>query len=122
VQIPDPSVRSQFFAVFGRPERLTACACERSSDVTLVHTLHLLGSDETGRKISAADGRLTALMKLKKTDAELMDELSLVAWGRLLRESERAAFLPHLQRGARSAGFEDFMWALLNTKEFVFNH
>ncbi len=122
VQIPDPSVRSPLLAVFSRPERITACACERSSDVTLVHTLHLLGSEENTRKIRAADGRLAALLKSKKADAEVIDELTLVAWGRLPRDGERKVFMGYLERPGRSEGFEDCMWALLNTKEFLFNH
>jgi Protein of unknown function (DUF1553) len=122
VQIPDPSVRSPLLTVFSRPERITACACERNSDVTLVHTLHLLGSDENLRKIRAVDGRLMTLLKSKKTDAELMDELMLVAFGRLPRDAERKVLMTHLAAGGRNQAFEDFMWALLNTKEFVFNH
>jgi hypothetical protein len=122
VQIPDPSVRSPLLAVFGRPERLTACACERSSEVTLVHTLHLLGSDDQIRKIRAANGRLMELLKSKRADAELMDELMMVALARLPKDSERKAFMPHLARRGRTEGFEDYMWALLNTKEFLFNH
>ena len=122
VQIPDSSVRSPLLAVFGRPERITACACERSSDVTLVHTLHLLGSDESVRKIRAARGRLAELLKTKKTDAELMEELMMVALARLPKDHERKAFMPHLERRGRPEGFEDYVWALLNTKEFLFNH
>ncbi len=123
VQIPDPSVRSPLLAVFGRPERITACACERSSDVTLVQTLHLLGSDENVRKISAANGRLMELLKSKKSDTELMDELMLVTLARLPNDRERKLFMSHLDSGrGRAAAFQDCLWALVNTKEFLFNH
>ena len=61
---PDPNVKSRFLNVFSRPERLTACACERASDVTLVHTLHLL-SDNITNKIRAGDGRLAQMLKAK---------------------------------------------------------
>ena len=94
--------------------------------MTLVHTLHLLGSDENLRKIRAADGRLMTLLKSKKSDAEVIDELMLVALGRLPRDGERKVLLAHLESrreaGGRIAAFEDYVWALLNTKEFLFNH
>lgn len=128
VQIPDPTVKSSaLLAVFNRPERLTACACERSSDVTLVQPLHLLGSDPNTQKVRHPDGRLRRLLAAKKTDAELMDELMLSALSRLPKETERQAFLRHLeqrrpQANGRADAFEDLMWALMNTKEFIFNH
>jgi hypothetical protein len=122
VQIPDPNVRTPFFAVFGRSERLTPCACERSNDVTLVHTLHLLGSDPNARKISAADGRLAPLVKSKMTDTELMDELMMIAFGRTPTDRERSVFMRYREGRSREEAFESYMWALLNTKEFVFNH
>jgi hypothetical protein len=94
--------------------------------VTLTHTLHLLSDNITG-KVKSNDGRLAQLLKSGKTDAELMDTLMLLALTRLPKESERASFTTHLanrraEAGGRTEAFEDLMWALLNTKEFVFNH
>jgi demethoxyubiquinone hydroxylase (CLK1/Coq7/Cat5 family) len=128
VQIPDPGVKSKFLSIFPRSERITACACERSPDVTLVHTLHLI-SDNTWQKVRAADGRLAGLLKTRMADADLLDELFLAALSRLPKDQDRQVFAKHLaQRRAevgdrgRSDAFEDIMWALLNTKEFLFNH
>jgi hypothetical protein len=123
VQIPDPNVRTALLSAFARPERLTACACERSNDVTLVQTLHLLGSDETARKIRAANGRLSELLKSKKSDAELIDELTLTALARLPNDRERTLLLAHVEsHGNRAEAFQDCMWAMMNMKEFLFNH
>ena len=113
--------------VFNRPERLTACACERSSDVTLVQPLHLLGSDPNTQKIRHPDGRLKRLLTSKKTDAQIVDEMMLTALSRLPKHTERQAFTAHLERkllqaNGRAEAFEDLMWALMNTKEFIFNH
>ena len=127
VQIPDTTLKSSaLLAVFGRPERITACACERTSDVNLTHTLHLLGSDPNLQKITAAHGRLALLLKSKRTNEELTDELMMIALGRLPKDAERTAFMAHLagrtEVSRRNAAFEDLMWALMNTKEFIFNH
>jgi hypothetical protein len=128
VQIPDSTVKSKFLSIFPRSERITACACERPNDVNLTHTLHLLGGDNMMQKIRGADGRLGQLLKMAKTNAELMDEIAMVTLSRLPTSIERKAFTTHLQIRLQSSptgrveAFEDYLWALLNTKEFVFNH
>src|SRR5262249_34628650 len=44
IQLPDESVASYFLDIFGRPQRSTACACERLNDATLAQSLHVLNS------------------------------------------------------------------------------
>lgn len=126
VQIADPNVKSSFFNIFRRPERITACACDREGDVNLTHALHLLCSQESGRKIRSPDGRLAQLLKTKMTDREIIDELFLVALGRfpIPREQETiGSFLENRKQDTdRMRRFEDVTWALWNTKEFIFNH
>lgn len=123
VQLPDPSVKSKFLALFPRSERITACACERSGEVNLTHTLHLMSSDNMLPKIRTPDGVLARLLKSKKTDAEVADEIMLLAVARLPREAERQKILEHVRsRSSRAEAFEDVMWAVVNLKEFVFNH
>jgi hypothetical protein len=127
VQIPDPSVKSRILTVFGRPERITACACERANDVNLTVTLFLIGDDIT-QKIRHADGRLGQMLKSKKTDADLVDEMMMIALARHPNAVERQRINNHLEQGRRDAingrttAFQDYLWALLNTKEFIFNH
>ena len=52
-QVPDPAVKSYFLGLFGRSERLTACACERNSEVTLPQLLHMNGGTTIGQKLNA---------------------------------------------------------------------
>ena len=68
-QLPDPTLKSYFLTLFGRSERVTACACERSGEVTMPQLLHLQNGDERG----AEDPRRRRagwrqLLKEKKTD------------------------------------------------------
>jgi hypothetical protein len=122
-QVPDPAVKSYFLSVFGKSERLTACACERNSDVTLVHTLHLLNNDGgVASRLRASDGRLAELLKAKLLDGALVEELFLTALGRLPTESERRTIETRMDPRNRDEVFHDLFWALLNTKEFAFNH
>lgn len=128
VQVPDPSVKSRMLLIFGRPERLTACACERNGEVTLPHTLFLIGDNIT-QKVRAGNGRLAQLVKAHSDDNKLIDEILMIGLGRTAKEPERRNVLQLLETYRKEAGnrgrieaFQDVMWAVINTKEFVFNH
>ncbi|MBX9681166.1 MAG: DUF1549 domain-containing protein [Gemmataceae bacterium] len=124
-QVPDPAVKSYFLGLFGRSERITACACERNNEVTLPQLLHVSGGTTIGQKIADANGRLTDLLKAKKSDTELVDELFLTTLCRLPRSQERQLAendLKSAEPTEREQVFRDLFWVLMNTKEFAFNH
>lgn len=126
VQVPDPSVKSYFLTVFGRSERVTACACERQSDVALPHILHLMGGTTYSEKLRATDGRLAELLRAKKSDAEIVDELFLACLARRPKPQELETINRHLRQTdpgeSRDERLRDLFWALLNSTEFAFNH
>jgi hypothetical protein len=125
VQVPDPAVKSYFLGLFGRSERITACACERNNEVTLPQLLHLTGGATIAQKLAAEDGRLRSWLKTKMSDAELVDAIFLTSLSRVPRMEERELLLKTLQeRGtaSREEVCRDIFWAILNTKEFAFNH
>jgi hypothetical protein len=123
IQLPDPSVKSSFLALFGRSDRVTACACERASDVTMVHTLHLLNGDDVARKIESPDGTLARLLKEKSPPSAILDELFLAAFGREPNAEERSRIAAAAKgKPLNESVLRDLFWALLNSKEFVFNH
>jgi len=121
IQLPEPGVSSYFLALFGRSDRVTACACERNGDVTLPQLLHLQNGDATLQKLNAAEGRLQALLKEVKDDGQLVEELFLATLGRKPGPAELHAVTRALA-GRREETFPDLFWALLNSKEFAFNH
>jgi hypothetical protein len=122
VQIPDPSLKSYFLSLFGRSERITACACERTGAVTMPQLLHLQNGESVVRKIGAPEGRLAGLLKAEKADAEVIEELFLATLARRPSAAERRAVEAELSGEARDVVFRDLFWALLNSKEFAFNH
>ena len=123
VQVPDPSVKSPFLSMFGRSERVTACACERTSDVNLSHTLMLMSGPVTQGRIEDPQGRLAQLLKSKRPDAEIIDELFVHAIGTLPTPEQRTLLERHrAQAASRQACFSDLMWALLNAERFLFNY
>src|SRR5207249_10834419 len=70
IMLPDESFASYFLGVFGRPQRLSACECERVSEANLAQALHLLNSDEVQGKLSRAGGRAELMAKDPRPDPE----------------------------------------------------
>jgi hypothetical protein len=122
VQVPDPGSASYFLRTFGRSDRVTACACERSADVNLPQVLHLQCSDATNGKIGNAGGWLAKAVKTEPHDDRLLDELFLRTYSRLPKESERKVVKDLLKDAPRDEVFRDLFWAMLNSKEFLFNY
>ena len=130
IMLPDESFASYFLDVFGRPQRISACECERVSEANLAAVLHLLNSDEVQGKISRGGGRADALAKAddKRPDEEKVTEIFLWAFARKPTKDDLAAALEHIKKleaksgsAGKKTAYENIIWALLNTKEFVFN-
>jgi hypothetical protein len=133
--LPDNSYNngSYFLSVFGRPDNASACECERSGDASLAQSLHLINSKEIQSKLSSGAGRAQKLAKEKdRPDAEKIEELYYVAFSRAPKKEELKLAMDYLARevedekGEKSPAdkgksYEDIVWALFNTKEFLFN-
>jgi hypothetical protein len=138
VCLPDNSFNASayFLQVFGRPESASACECERSQDASLAQSLHLLNSKDIQAKIADDKARSSLLAAdTARTDDEKITELYRWAFSRDPRAEELRTAKEHIEKGAgkssdekgnpvngRRQAYEDIVWALLNTKEFLFNH
>ena len=122
IMLPDESFASYFLDVFGRPQRLSACECERVTEANLAQVLHLLNSDEVQVKLARAGGRADLLAREPRPDADKVNEMFLWAVGRPPTEAQLQIALNVIQRnaGQRRQAYEDILWSLLNTKEFIF--
>ncbi|HET6572848.1 MAG TPA: DUF1549 and DUF1553 domain-containing protein [Fimbriiglobus sp.] len=118
------TVRSQsvFLDSFGRPDPNQDPPCERTTDTTVVQALHLMNAPGLQEKITADAGRAAKLAASKKTNAEVVEEVYLLIYGRPPTDDERAACLRWFDKPGtkRRQAVEDLMWALVNTPEFVF--
>jgi hypothetical protein len=123
IMLPDESFSSYFLDVFGRPQRSSACECERVGEANLAQALHLLNSDEVQNKLSRGDGRADQLAKDKRPDAEKVEELFLWAFAHKPTAAQLNAAMAHIAKNTQNkkAAYENILWALINTKEFVFN-
>jgi hypothetical protein len=121
-QLADPGLDSYFLRLFGRSDRVTACACERQGDVTMSQLLHLQNGDTISRKIEAGNGYLAEMLKSTPDNAVAINRLFLTTLSRKPNQTEINAITGQLNQGSREDIFRDLMWALLNSKEFSFNH
>ncbi len=125
LQLADASNGPYFLQVFGQPKGDTACECERSMDANLAQSLHLLNGKEIQDKIAADTGRAATLAKeADRSIEERMTELYRWVFAREPNASEMETAVSYLKRHEANPrpGFEDILWALINTKEFQFNH
>ena len=123
IMLPDEAFTSYFLDVFGRPQRISACECERVSEANLAQALHLLNSQEIQNKLAAGNGRADLLAKDPRPDAEKVEEMFYWAFSRRPSPEHLQVALEHISRHAmnKKLAYENILWALLNTKEFVFN-
>jgi hypothetical protein len=124
IQLPDTGFNSYFLTVFGRPEAASACECERSNEANLAQSLHLLNSAEVQNKLAAASGRAAALAADKEHQhPQKIDRLYMQFYSRHALPEETALAVEYLKKAKNDkAAYEDIIWALINTKEFLFNH
>jgi hypothetical protein len=124
VQVPDPGAGSYFLRTFGRSERVTACACERSGDVSLPQVLHLIGGEATAGKVAGPSGWLAKALAAEPDDGKVLDALFLRTLARPPTPEERAkvAGLRADKDSTREEVFGDLLWAVLNSKDFLFNY
>jgi hypothetical protein len=135
VALPDNSYNqtTYFLSVFGRPDSSSACECERSQEASLAQSLHLLNASEIQTQLSRGNGRADRLTKDTRPDDDKITDLYHIALSREPNADEVQFARAHLDKKTagkssdeaykgKKEAYEDILWALLNTKEFLFNH
>ena len=118
VQLLDARVPSFTLDVFGRCPRTGDDAGERGGGLGCA--LHLINSPELNAKLKPA---VESLMKGGRKPDAMVDELYLRTLARFPKENERALMLGHIKQvKSKGEGWRDLLWALLNSREFLFNH
>jgi hypothetical protein len=123
IMLPDESFASYFLDVFGRPQRISACECERVAEANLAQVLHLLNSEEVQQKLSRDGARADQMAKDARPDSEKVEELFLWALGTKPspEKLDKALSVLRADNKDKKRGYEDIIWALINTKAFTFN-
>ena len=123
VQIADGAVSNYFLTTFGRAKRESVCSCEVKMEPTLSQALHLMNGDAVNERIK--QGRVVfKMIQDKKSDREIVEDLFLRVFGRMPLDKEWTNVQQAITEdpAARQNVLEDLFWALLNSKEFYFNH
>lgn len=137
VALPDNSYNNStaFLRVFGRPEGASVCECERVQSSSLAQSLHLINASDIKGKLAFGGGRAERLAKDTRPVEDRIRELYLVAFARPPKPEELKTAVEYLaelpvdgegkpvdaNRG-QFENYQDLLWALINTKEFLFNH
>lgn len=122
VQIADGRVSTYFLTTFGRATRDTVCSCEVKMEPNLSQALHLLNGEAAHQRV-ASGGLVPRLINEKKSPDQIIEELYIRCLSRTPTAEERKKLSEILKQEKDVAkALEDVFWALMNSKEFLFNH
>jgi hypothetical protein len=137
ISLPDNSYTkaSPFLKAFGRPDNASVCECERVQSASLAQSLHLMNAPDIKQKLTSKTGRAVQLSQSETSEPKRIREIYLAAFSREPSAEELKITEAYLAKPrtdaegnvldsqtARRHGYEDLLWALMNTKEFLFNH
>ena len=123
IQLPDGEGAHPFLKAFGQPGREAACECERESDSNVDQALQLMNGPTLNDKLRSPAGRLARMLDVGIDPASLLNEFSLAALGRPATDEERGVMTSYLAKAKDArAAWEDLIWAMLNTREFLYRH
>jgi hypothetical protein len=137
IALPDNSYNnaSPFLRVFGRPENESVCECERIQSSSLAQSLHLMNSGDVKGKLANGSNRVNQWLQNGKANQEIIVELYRIAFAREPSEKELTTALAYVNEPKLDANgtpidpprilrenFHDLIWALVNSKEFLFTH
>ena len=123
VEIADGAVNNYFLTTFGRATRGTVCSCEVRTEPNLSQALHLLNGEATQGKITSGGVVKKQMAKNAKDNVEVIKELYLRCLSRPPTEKELTKLKGYFGKGQNDEQvLTDIFWALLNSKEFIFNH
>jgi hypothetical protein len=123
-QLPDAEVTSDFLSLFGKPQRMEACECERDNDSNMLQALHLINGNSILRRVTDGNGRVAQLLKQHPANETLVEELYLWSLARRPTSQEMLVSSKHFEAYGmdRAAAAQDLMWALFNSRDFLLVH
>ena len=123
-QLPDRQLTAELLDIFGRPRGESSCACERVEEISMTLALHLINGQSLARRLADPNNKLAKLAQTPNLpDTKLIEEMYLSVLCRLPAPHEVTLMQVHFVRAPdRAQAVQDALWALFNTKEFLFNH
>jgi hypothetical protein len=123
LQLPDSLVASRFLDSFGRPERVQTCSCERQQESSITQALHLNNGQTLNDKLRDKKCRIDSWLREKVSDGEAIKRVYQLALCRPPSETELSKCRSLMSEGKPPPheALEDLFWAVLTSKEFLFN-
>jgi hypothetical protein len=124
VQLPDVNTDSYFTRAFGRPLREQTCECERTEEPSVTQALHLANGETINAKLRDASSVVAKAIAAKLPVEQWLEDAYLAALGRRPTAAETDAVAKALADPKEDRGLvmEDVFWALISSREFLFNH
>ena len=123
IELPDAAAANTnpFLVTFGKPKRASVCECERTPDENLAQALHTLNGDIVATKVADASGRVAKLVAAGTPVAACVEELYLATLSRPPSPLEAADGAEIVAASpSPTEGLQDLLWALINSKHFLF--
>ena len=125
VNMIDPAAPAAVLERLGRCSRSNGCSDTEASNGGLPAQLHLLNGDIINRKLTDPSSRLRQLIDAQADDAIIVEEFFVRGLGRHPTTAELTGWLTRLKSenaSERRQRLEDFVWSLLNSRQFRENH
>ncbi|MDF1812234.1 MAG: DUF1549 domain-containing protein [Verrucomicrobiales bacterium] len=126
VQIADGQTSDYFLTTFGRATRQTVCSCEVKMDPSLSQALHLMNGPTVSTKIDQG-----GIVKTRIAEGKKHEDIITEIYVRCLSRKPTAEEMKQMMKEVSAVGADknqqilvlnDVFWAVLNSKEFMFNH
>ncbi|MBI9015874.1 MAG: DUF1553 domain-containing protein [Phycisphaerae bacterium] len=121
VQLADGSITTPFLEMFGRPGRDSSFESQRNNQAAMDQILHFINSEHLQKRLTSSSV-LKKIVASKKNPKQIIDELYLAMLSRYPKADEVKILAEFFDKNKRNIAVEDTVWAIMNTKEFIFNH
>lgn len=123
VQIADGKTSNYFLTTFGRAPRATVCDCEATTDPSLSQALHLLNGSSISQKVASGNKVKKWIEQEKLSEEQVINRIFVRCLARAPSKTELEQLMATMGKADNKiAALEDIFWAVLNSREFVFNH
>jgi hypothetical protein len=122
--LADGSITSPFLEMFGRPPRDTGLESERNNTTTDEQQLHLLNSMDIQGKIEKSPRLRVITSNGRGNRNEMVRRIYLLILSRYPTADEMNVEGRYFQTEGLEPrqGTDDIIWALINSKEFLYKH
>ena len=112
-----------FLRAFGQPTRTQTCECDREQHFGRKQALELIIGDAISKRLASENSRLSVMLAKDIPDRDILNAYYLHAVSRLPSKATAQKMLAHVSSAPdRRQAWEDVLWVILNSQEFIYQH